>query len=204
MSLLTLFQLNLESAGGHIGTINQATESDSAQAFARRKTVALGQVAETDQLNGIGSIKHRTIGLTAETDFPQPISSSSNKIILIGQSSESDTAQSITHAKSQTIGQSTESNLGIALTAVKFRALGIPIESDVANAISRQKAKPITQITEIMLAQSVQWAPKRRLLGPVTELDAAQAITVQGGDRLVKIVRSTLHVNELVSVDLTL
>lgn len=95
MSLLTLFQLNLES-GDQTGTVNQAVETDQAQPIARLKRKAVGQVTETDLAQVLTRRKQRALGQVVEADLAQAMSREKQR--LIGQAVETDTAVVMTLA----------------------------------------------------------------------------------------------------------
>lgn len=162
------------AAAGQSATVNQATETDLAQAIARSKAKLLGQTTETDLAQAISQLKRAALGQVAETDTAQAITTA--KRVQLGQVTETDLAQAITAAAANQVVQVTETDTAQALTARKTLALGQPAETDTAQAIARAKAKELGQTTETDTAQAVAHA-KAKLLGQVTETDLAQTVT---------------------------
>lgn len=142
--------------------VNQVLETDLAQTITRLKSRLIAQVTETDLAQPVKTLKAKLIGQVNETDLAQPITRNGAKVIAITQVAETDLAQSITTAKIRAIGQASE--------------------TDLAQPITRLKAKTLAQVLELDVAQSITWAPKRRLVGQVFEFDTAQPITaIKGG-----------------------
>jgi hypothetical protein len=79
---------------GNTLTLNQVTETDLAQAIAKRKIKAVGQVSETDTAQAIAKRKIKAVGQVSETDTSQVIAK--GKIKAVSQVSETDLAQAIT------------------------------------------------------------------------------------------------------------
>jgi len=142
-------------AGGLSGTVNQATETDSAQAISKAKIKALGQIIETDTAQTLTRIRTRAVGQVAEADASQAIGRLKAKVI--GQTAETDVAQILSGRKIKAVAQATE--------------------TDTAMGAARVKRLAVNQIIEIDAAQSIFWAPKRRLIGAAPETDAAPSIT---------------------------
>src|SRR4030065_583703 len=63
-----------KTPAGLSATVNQVTETDTAQAITARKTFAVGQVVETDTAQPIASVKVKTLGQATETDMGLAIS----------------------------------------------------------------------------------------------------------------------------------
>lgn len=164
------------AAAGQTVTVNQALETDTAQAITRLKAKTLGQATETDLAQAITRRKTLAIGQALETDLAQAVTHAKAK--LLGQATETDTAQAVAHAKTKALGQATETDLAQAITASgnKIIAVGQVAETDVAQALTARKAKQLGQTTETDLAQAVAHA-KTKALGQATETDLAQAIT---------------------------
>jgi hypothetical protein len=163
------------SAAGQTITVNQATETDLAQAIARTKANTLAQALETDTAQAITRAKAKTLGQATETDTAQP--AAPRKVLAIGQAAETDLAQAVTVSGNKIIAvaQATETDAAQALTGAKRAAIAQTTETDTAQAITRGKARTIGQTTETDAAQAVAHA-KTKLLGQATETDTAQPI----------------------------
>ena len=201
-------------------TLGQATETDLAQAIARHKQKTLGLCLETDLAQAIARHKQKTLGLCLETDLAQPVTvdtgglvATVNQVIetdtaqlvswspkrrLVNQTVETDLAQSLAHTKVNTLAQASETDQAQPLTHRKMKTLGIPLETDLAQAIARHKQKTLGLCLETDLVQAILWAPKRRIIGDVVEVDLAFPITVSVGEKLVNIVRVVLELRSAV------
>lgn len=164
------------AAAGQTVTVNQALETDLAQAITRLKANTLGQSTETDLAQAITRRKTLAIGQALETDLAQAVTHAKAK--LLGQATETDTAQAVAHAKTKALGQATETDLAQAITVSgnKIIAVGQVTETDVAQSLTARKAKQLGQTTETDTAQAVAHA-KTKAIGQATETDLAQAIT---------------------------
>lgn len=156
--------------------LNQVTETDLAQAIAKRKVKAIGQVTETDLAQAISKRKVRTVAQVTETDLAQTIAK--RKIKAVNQALETDLAQAITISGPQiiSVAQVTETDLAQAITKRKVRAVGQVTETDLAQAIAKRKTKALNQVTETDLAQAIT-KRKARAVNKVSETDLAQTIT---------------------------
>lgn len=161
--------------------LNQAVETNTAQALVRAKSKTFGQVSETDLAQTITPSGHKiiTVGQVIEVDIAQAVTTAKRKVI--GQVSENDTAQAIARIKSKVIAQATETDAAQAVTARKIKSIGQVTETDTALGAAHVKRLAVNQVIEIDIARAIVWAPKRRLVARVIEVDAAQTITVVGG-----------------------
>lgn len=180
---------------GLSATVNQAVETDTGQAIARRKTKGLSQVSETEAAQAMARTKRLAIAQAVETDTPQSLTR--RKTILVGQATEADTAQGVTRAgQTVAVAQAVEAETAQALTRRKAKTITQVVETDSTQTLTRRKAKPVgqvidtntappvtrnkrrslTQTTETNTPQSVARA-KAKTLGQVTELDTPQSLT---------------------------
>jgi hypothetical protein len=162
----------------HTITVNQISETDTAQAINRSKAKAIGQNTETDSAQAISRTKNRAIGQNLETDLAQAIGR--RKVVTVNQVTEAEIAQPITRLITETVvavGQISEADSAQVITRTKVKALGMIGETDTAQAITRVKIKAIGQVSETDLAQAVQWSPKHRAISLATETDSSQSIS---------------------------
>lgn len=101
--------------GSIFAAVGQATETDTAQAITRLKTITLGQATETD---------------TAQTVKVAPLRR------LINSATETDTAFSITAAKKVSLGIATETDTAQSVNRLKTKAIGQAVETDTAQSIT--------------------------------------------------------------------
>jgi hypothetical protein len=183
-------------AAGLQATVNQATETETAQPVGRAKALAfgqpsttdtaqpitprhtriIGQALETDTAQSVSRRKARTLGQAVETDTAQP--SSRQKRKTIGQAAETDTAQPVSHRKARTLGQVTETDTGQPIARRKTKTLGQPAETDTGQPITRQGtlAAPVGKVTETNTAQPFTRI-HARTLGQAAELDTARTLS---------------------------
>lgn len=163
MSKFQLF-LGAPATGGQTVTVNQVSETDTAQTIA-------------------WAPKNRLVNQTSEADLAQALTRI--KLKALGQALEIDLAQALNRLKTRTLGQTTETDLAQALNRLKAKTLGQTSETDLAQPVIRTGAPiPIGQASETDLAQAIAWAPKRRLINQVFEIDLAQLITLLAADPL--------------------
>lgn len=163
------------AGGGHTVTVNQASETDTAQPISRLKTKAIGQNSETDLSQAITKRKQKTLGQSSETDLAQPINR--NKLKILGQTTETDLSQPITRvgAKLVAVNQVSETDLAQPINRLKTKLLGQAAETDLAQAIAKLKFKTLGQPSEIDLSQPIHWKVQR-LVNQVSEIDLARPI----------------------------
>jgi hypothetical protein len=155
--------------------IAQISETDLAQAIARQKIFALAQVNETDTAQAIARIKQKLIAQVLEIDEAQPVTQPQT-IVPVNHATETDTAQAITSRKVKIVGQVAETDIAQAISKLKSRLLGQVSESDVAQALTSRKVKGIAQVNETDSAQAIL-RQKIRAVAQVIETDIAQAIS---------------------------
>lgn len=188
--------VSIAGTSGLTATVNQISETDTAQAITRRKIKTTGQVTETDLAQTIGRIKRlavaqisetdlaqainrqkaRAVAQVNETDLAQTITFLGTKIIAVLQVNETDAAQTITIRKIVTAGQVTETDLAQAINKIKYLAVAQISETDTAQAITGRKAVTIAQVSETDLAQVISRI-KQLAVAQISETDLAQAIT---------------------------
>ena len=94
--------------------MGQSTETDTAQAIAKRKVRAVGQVVETDTAQAISTVAGIAVGQVVETDTAQAMRAV--KIVFVQQVSEGDLAQSLFPLKYVAVVQVVETDLAQAIT----------------------------------------------------------------------------------------
>lgn len=159
-------------SGGLSATVNQTTETDTAQPVTRRKTDAIGQPTETDLAQPITRRKVRLLGQCTESDVAQPVARLKRKTL--GQPSETDTAQGVTRLGAA-LGQAAETDTAQPITARKRKTLGQPAETDSAQPCTRVHRRTLGQPSELDIAQPCS-RRKARLLGQAGEVDEALAV----------------------------
>jgi hypothetical protein len=121
--------------GAHVVSVGQASETDTAQAITRRKTVTVGQATETDTAQPITRVKSKLLGQPSETDTSQPMVFATSQAVV--QATETDSAQPITRRKTKTIGQASETDTAQPVSVnPKRRLIGQASEADTAQTIS--------------------------------------------------------------------
>jgi len=172
-------------------SVNQANETDTAQAVSRIKNKAVGQNTETDLSQAIAKIKQLVTGQNLETDLAQSITrqkvyaiaqiaetdlaqtitvGSGETVIPVAQVSETDSTFSVTVRKIVSVTQVTETDTPQLILSIKIVALGQVTESELAQAISRTKIYPVLQTVESDLVQAL--SPVKYV--PVTQVSSAE------------------------------
>lgn len=154
-------------------TVNQATETDLAQAVTARKTRAVGQIAETGAAQPITPVKLRAVGQVIQTNLAQAVARI--KARAVGQISESDLTQPVSRLKTKTLGQIAAAELAQSVGRVKSRTVGQITEADLAQVLGRTKRRVVTQVTQTDFAQTVNRS-KTVSLTQAIEIDFAQLI----------------------------
>lgn len=119
-------------------TLGQTTETDTAQPISHGGfQVTVNQAAETDVAQAVAwAPKHRLVGQAVEIDLAQPISRGA-QIIEIAQASETDLAQAIARAKAKALGITQETDAAQPIAwAPKHRLIGQAAEVDLAQTIT--------------------------------------------------------------------
>lgn len=165
-------------SSGQTIAVNQATETDLAQAIARVKQKAVGQATETDAAQVITPANPPTVvalGQATETDAAQAVSRVKQRAV--AQSVETDASQPIGKSKAKAVAQALEADLAQAIAEVKRRAVNQAAEADAAQPVGKVKTKSVAQATETDLAQQLGRV-KSKATGQAVETDAAHPITL--------------------------
>lgn len=164
----------VDTSGGIIQAIGQATETDIAQPITRVKAAAVAQTTETDNAQQVTRLKAAPVNTVNEQDAGQPITAS--KTAVVGQVSETDIAQAITSGAAILLGQASETDQAQAVARLKTSTLALINETDQAQAIGRIKVLEVGQVSEVDAAQPVT-AVRIVAIGQVSEADIAQALS---------------------------
>lgn len=154
--------------------ISQVSESDIAQAMARAKQEAIGQVLETDLAQALSRIKTEIIAQVAENDLAQPVTRAAITVNII-QVSETDMAQGISVRKTMAVLQVSETDAAQSLIVRKIKLISQVTEIDAAQAVTSRKVMALGQAGETDLAAAITRL-KQQALSQVLETDLAQAI----------------------------
>ncbi len=168
-------------ASGLSGAVNQAAESDVAQAIARQKIKASGQTTETDSAQTVAPARKYAITQPSETDTAQAVTS--RKIATVNQVTETDLAQPITRYRPTTtvnMGQASETDSAQAVTHRKIYAAGQAAETDSAQVVTHRRIYATGQAAETDSAQVVTHR-KIYATGQAAETDSAQPINRKAG-----------------------
>ncbi len=204
------------TTGALSGTINQATETDEAQALTPSTTITvqLQQATETDEAQTLTPSQGQAIALgqATETDEAQALTPSTTISVALGQATETDEALTIAPTATQIISlnQAAETDEAQALTPATTIdvALGQATETDEAQALTpsltgagtintaleTDEALPITPVYDMV--QTIQQATEVDLAltmssGPGPTTDLLQGIpraTVVAGIRGARVV----------------
>lgn len=175
-------KLDIDYSAGLSATVNQVSETDTAQAITHLKTLATGQNSETDTAQPVARLKTLAVAQVSESDTAQAITA--RKTAVIGQATETDLAQAITVSTATAIGQASETDTAQPVTARKTLAVGQANETDVAQPITRVKLLVIGIVTETDSSQVIT-ARKLKAIGQASETDTALAITAVSGSVVV-------------------
>jgi hypothetical protein len=164
-----------EAAGGIEEPLNQASETDAAQAMGKAKEKALGINAETDLSQPLGKAKTKALGqASAETDTALALVV--QKSHTIGPNAETDTALAFTSAKTKALGQASESDTALAIPASKAKEIGQPADTETALPLGKAKTRNLGIASETDTAPSFL-APIEEPLEQASETDAALGLT---------------------------
>jgi Concanavalin A-like lectin/glucanases superfamily len=119
---------------GHVTALGSATETDTASALVRKKSLALGRATEADT----GSAPTR------------------KKTATLARATESDTVSALVRSKALTMPRAGETDTGRALIRARLAALGRAPETDTAAAIIRRKTIALGRAVETDTAAAVQ------------------------------------------------
>lgn len=162
-------------ATGLSATVNQVTETDTAQPIARVKLKSVAQVIETDTAQAITERKVKAVAQVTETDTAQAFTT--RKVKEIAQVTETDSVQVLTARKEKAIAQISETDTAQTLSASKARVISQVEETDTAQTILSIKQKSIGQAEETDSAQPfAEVGAIVGVIGQVSETDLAQQL----------------------------
>lgn len=92
------------------GTVNQATETDTANAVRPQRVKTVAQATETDTANVITAQKARVVAVNMVTETDVANAVAHYKILHLSQATETSTAQVVTPGRGKQIGQATETD----------------------------------------------------------------------------------------------
>ena len=166
----------LRPSTGLSATVNQNSETDTAQAVAKVKQKAIGQDAETDTAQTVTRVKQKAFGQNSESETAQAFAPV--KQVTLNQVTETDTAQAITHVGpiTVTLNQVSETDTAQTITARKAQAVNQINETDTSQSLSARKTQSINQINESETAQAIT-AQKQQAVNQVAETDTSQSVT---------------------------
>ena len=172
-------RIYVPSAGtGGAVSVGAASETDAAQALAKRKTKALTNAIETGVAQAISRIKRAAVSVATEANAGQPIGSL--KYLAVGHSLDVSAAQAVGKSKTKAVSVSTETNSAQSLGKSKVVDVAHTTEVDSAQAITRllpgEQRVSVFAATETNSAQSLVKS-KVVDVAHTTEVDSAQAIT---------------------------
>lgn len=128
--------------------LGQATETDTAQALARRKSKALAQLSEADAAQSLGRAKSRGLGQAVSTGQALPMVPAKSRAL--GRAVEADAAGPVGRGKSVPFGLATEIDEAQGATpdldAGVAEEVGQATEADAATPLGPQKSRPIGQV----------------------------------------------------------
>jgi len=156
--------------------VGQIVETDAAQTITRRKTRAVGQIVETQTAQTVTRRKTRTIGQVNEINASNAVTELTGQTIVLGIATQTDSPLNVTAKKSRAIGLVTQTNTAQTVNEIKSKAIGLITETDLAQAFTRRKTKTVGQVVQTNTAQALTKL-KFKAVGRVTETQIAQAIT---------------------------
>lgn len=140
-----------------VGTLGQATETDTAQPLARRKQRAALTASETDAATPVGRRKQKALGTAGEADAALAVAR--RKIRALGVALETSAAQAVGRWKTRLIGPAFESDDAQPVGRRRIRQLGTALEVDEAQPITRgSTAGPGIGITPQGSIEPNRWA----------------------------------------------
>ncbi len=158
-------------AAGQNVTVNQATETDLAQAVTHTRLADVAQATETDTGQAVTPARLKDIAQATETDLAQIIDPA--RLAAVVQAIEIDTALVV--AVPAAIGQATETDLAQLISPARLEAVVQAIETDTAQAITPAELNDVVQAAETDTAQPVTIS-KELLVNQTGEADLAQPI----------------------------
>lgn len=158
------------SAGGITVALGQATETDSALAATKAKTLTPGQATETD--SGLALTRSKTVMLGQATETDTGLAAPATKTVVLGQATETDSALTLVGGTTVALGQATETDSALALVRTKTVVLGQATETDSGLAPTATKTLTPGQATEADSGLTLT-AAKIVGLGQAAEADSA-------------------------------
>lgn len=131
---------------GLVGSIGQASESDTPQAMARTKARPIAQAVEADLARPLSPAKARPVGIALESDAAQPLARARARTLGIAQ--ESEIVQPLSAARVRAIGQLLEVDLPLAPSRAKARTIGPVLELDSPLTLARARSRVLSLATE--------------------------------------------------------
>lgn len=162
-------------SSGHTIALHQASETDTAQSLAHKKTKSTGEATEADIAQNAARKKVRAAAQAAESDTGQSLARRKAKVL--GQAAEVDSAQPVAHKKARALGVALEVSTAqpFSTSSAKTIALGQAIDDQVAQALGKEKIGNLGRPAEVDAAQPVEHA-KARSLGQPVDAGAAQPL----------------------------
>lgn len=165
---------------GQTGTVNQATETDTATALVEAKARAVGQAAATNTASALVAGKARIVGQAAATNTAGVITPvTSGHLIAVGQATETDTATTVARRKAKAVAGAVETDTGTLVTPRKAKPVQAATEADTATALVKAKRRTLAQASESDTA-ALPVERKVRAVASATELDTAGTVLRPG------------------------
>lgn len=166
----------VQSAGGTVVALNQASESGTVQALSAKKTKAFNQASETDTAQAVTKKKTKAVGQTTESDTAQSVAKVKKKAL--AQASETDIAQPVAKSKRKALAQATETDAAQTFGRLKTRTVGQVSENSTAQSFAKSKVHALGQASDTNTAQSFSLPGSTVVaIGQASESSAAQAFT---------------------------
>jgi len=156
--------------------VGQIAATDTAQAITKRKLKAFTQIVETNTAQAVTRRKTRTIGQVSEISASNAVTELTGQTIVVGQVVQTNTAQNVAVRKTRTIGQVVNSNTTQTINELKTKTVTQVAAADTAQAFTRRKTRAVGQITNVNTAQAFTKL-KVKAIGQVTETETAQVVT---------------------------
>ncbi|MFD3646383.1 hypothetical protein ACFWUT_23305 [Streptomyces cyaneofuscatus] len=170
-----------------------ASETDTGQALARRKTLSLGTAVETSAGRVLTGHRSRAAGVAGETDTAQAfgwrrarligVAAAADAALALARSTRkalpaapgTEAAQGLARGKGRALGAAVETAASQPLSGVLAADLGTAAEAAAGQAVGRRKVRalPLASATEAAQAFTGR---KRQPLGPAAETTAAGAV----------------------------
>jgi len=118
-------------------TLDQPSETDTAQALVLQTSVQIGAGSEVDSAFSITASTSQfvALGIASETDSAQDITIVLPGQVAVGQASETDTAQSVESARALAVGLASETDSAFATTFRREVFVSLAVELDTAFSV---------------------------------------------------------------------